>query len=49
MLLARLILEPVTTISSATSSAESSSSADTEKTEPKLRSATRAKPKLDFE
>ena len=34
---------------SATSSADSSSSADTEKTEPKLRRATRAKPKLDFE
>ena len=49
MLSARLILEPVTTISSATSSADSSSSADTEKTEPKLRRATRAKPKPDFE
>ena len=49
MLLARLILEPVTTTSSATSSAESSSSAETEKTEPKLSKATRAKPKLDFE
>ena len=47
ILLARLILEPVTTISSATS-ADSSSSAEIEKTEPKLSNATKAKPNPDF-
>ena len=48
-LLARLILEPVTTISSATSAESSSSSAEIEKIEPKLSRATNAKLSEYFE
>ena len=49
MFVARLILEPVTTISSATSAESSSSSADIVKIEPKLSNATRANPSDDLE
>jgi hypothetical protein len=49
MFVARLILEPVTTISSATSAESSSSSAEIEKIEPKLSNATKAKLSDDLE
>ena len=49
MLSARLILEPVTTISSATSAESSSSTADIEKIQPNLNNATRANPSDDLE